>query len=110
MSSWAVCDSDGWVDLFTTLISGSSQEIHNNLYHNNQDGTFTKVTSGKIVTDLGVGSGCFWGDYDNDGFPDLFVSNEADSGLNFLYHNNRDGTFTRITNGVWASDRGMSSC
>src|SRR5262249_55215598 len=76
---------------------------------NNHDGSFSKITSGSIVTDVGTGSGCVWGDYDNDGFPDLFVSNQAANALNFLYHNNHDGSFTRITNDVVATDKGICS-
>jgi hypothetical protein len=109
MGAWADYDCDGWLDFFSTAIPGSSQKLHNNLYRNNHDGVFSKITSGSIVTDLGTGSGCVWGDYDNDGFPDLFVSNEAANALNFLYHNNRDGRFTRITNDVVATDKGTCS-
>jgi hypothetical protein len=92
-----------------------SNEVGNNsLFHNNGNGTFTKVTTGSIVTDGGHHSGgCAWGDYDNDGFLDLFVANGTFSGSenNFLYHNNGNGTFTRITNGTVATDTGKSiSC
>src|SRR5262245_45894992 len=59
--------------------------------------TFTKVTTGAIVNDGGGSFGCAWGDYDNDGFPDLYVANALDGGTNFLYHNHQDGTFNRIT-------------
>jgi hypothetical protein len=110
MGAWADYDNDGWLDFFSTTIPGSAQQLHNNLFRNNRDGTFTSITKGRIVTDLGAGAGCVWGDYDNDGFPDLFVANEVDAGLNFLYHNNRDGTFDRVTNGVWATDHGTCSC
>jgi len=69
-----------------------------------QDTTFTKITSGPVATDGGDSSGCAWGDYDNDGFIDLFVGNNPS--LNALYHNNGDGTFTKITNAAPALDRG----
>src|SRR5579862_4601637 len=71
---------------------------------------FTKITTGDIVNDGGGSFACAWGDYDNDGFLDLFVSNThtptADSSQNFLYHNNHDGTFTRVTTGGIASELG----
>ncbi len=57
--------------------------------------TFTKVTTGSVVTNMGQGWGAAWGDIDNDGFIDLVVANE---GADFLYRNNQDGTFTSITN------------
>jgi hypothetical protein len=62
----------------------------NRLYHNNGDGTFTRVAMGSIADDLGNSFGCIWGDYDRDGFLDLFVSNGINSTgerNDFLYHN-----------------------
>ena len=58
------------------------------------DPTFTKITDGAIVTDTGLFGGSSWADYNNDGFPDLLVSNFGGGG-NLLYHNNQDGTFSR---------------
>jgi enediyne biosynthesis protein E4 len=79
----------------------------NLLFHNNGDGTFTKVATGSIVHDIGVGWCALWADYDNDGFDDLLVVN-LNPTRNFLYHNNRDGTFTRVpttsTNNPIATD------
>src|SRR5207244_8205932 len=89
---WGDYDNDGFLDLFVANRSGQ----RNFLYHNNGDGTFTKITAGNIVTDLGNSEGCAWGDYDNDGFLDLFVANLGQR--NFLYHNNGDGSFTLIQN------------
>src|SRR3989441_401961 len=66
--------------------------------------TFTKITEGAIVNDGGASFRCAWGDYDNDGFLDLLVTNLG--GQNFLYHNNRNGTFARVTVGPVANDTG----
>ena len=93
-ASWADYDNDGYEDLFVTTYD---TDDHNYLYHNNGDGTFTKVTSGDIVTDEASSLAAAWADYDNDGYIDLFVANNVGS-KNFLYHNNGDGTFTKITN------------
>ena len=102
--AWGDYDNDGFLDLFVANRSGQ----RNFLYHNNGDGTFTRITTGKIVTDIGSSEGCAWGDYDNDGFLDLFVANFGQR--NFLYHNNRDGTFTKITSGSIAADVANSVC
>lgn len=101
-SSWADYDNDGNLDLFVT----NNQNQANFLYHNNGNGSFTKITAGSIVTDLASSASCAWGDYDNDNFPDLFVSNFGS--VNFLYHNNGNGTFTKITSGAIVTDLGDS--
>src|SRR5882672_7023962 len=64
---------------------------------------FTAITNGPVVTDHGDSTGCAWGDYDNDGNLDLFVSNFG-TPFNYLYHNNGDGSFTRVTSGAIATD------
>src|SRR5438094_417655 len=71
-------DNDGFLDLFVTRQLGQG----NVLYHNNGDGTFARVSEGSIVNDRGNSVGCAWGDYDNDGFLDLFVTNGAFGGEN----------------------------
>ncbi|HZR56875.1 MAG TPA: CRTAC1 family protein [Terriglobales bacterium] len=92
-------DNDGWLDIF--LVNGSrlegfpsGQEPSSHLFKNNRDGTFTDVTMKAGLTHTGWGQGVCIGDYDNDGFEDLFVTYY---GKNVLYHNNGDGTFTDIS-------------
>ena len=92
-------DHDGWLDIF--LVNGTSLDPERRntrpcsyLFHNNRDGTFTDVTTKAGLTHSGWGQGCCVGDYDNDGFDDLFVSY---FGRHVLYHNNGDGTFTDVT-------------
>ena len=88
--TWADYDNDGDPDLFVANETG----YPNRLYQNNGDGTFTKITTGDIVTDMGNSWTTSWGDYDNDGDLDLFVGNNSNE-LNFFYINNGDGTFTK---------------
>jgi enediyne biosynthesis protein E4 len=92
-------DNDGWLDIF--LVNGTSfdptlkdRKPTSFLFHNNRDGTFSEVTEKTGLTHSGWGQGCCVGDYDNDGFEDLFVSYW---GHNVLYHNNGDGTFTDVS-------------
>lgn len=92
-------DHDGWLDIY--LVNGSTLDARNGkaeaphaaLFRNNHDGTFTDVTEKAGVANDRWGLGCAVGDYDNDGWPDLYVTNV---GSNRLYHNNRNGTFTDV--------------
>ena len=90
-------DGDGYPDIY--FVNGRDLynrgiSAKNALYRNNGDGTFSDVTDGAGVPGTGYGLGCVWGDYDNDGFPDLYVTQY---GRNVLYHNNGNGTFTDVT-------------
>jgi len=90
-------DNDGWMDIF--ILSGTRMNTApagatNRLYKNNRDGTFTDVTEKAGLHDLGWASGVCVGDYNNDGFEDLFCTY---FGQNKLYRNNGDGTFTDAT-------------
>ncbi|HSZ63382.1 MAG TPA: CRTAC1 family protein [Terriglobales bacterium] len=92
-------DNDGWLDIYFVngstydAMSGKATPPHAALFHNNHDGTFTDVAAQAGVTNDRWGFGVAVGDYDNDGWPDLYVSN---FGKNRLYHNNHDGTFTDV--------------
>src|SRR6266566_2779405 len=100
---WGDYDNDGYLDLFVSVGLGGNDL----LYRNHGDGTFSKITSGPPVQSGGNSRGCAWGDYDNDGYLDLFVANEQNQN-NFLFHNNGDGTFSKITSGNIANDGGAS--
>jgi hypothetical protein len=102
--TWADYDNDGFVDFFATDNGPNNVGNTNLLFHNNGDGTFTKITSGAVVSLVSVGTCALWADYDNDGFDDLLVINLVNNNRNVLYHNNRDGTFKRITTNVIATD------
>jgi hypothetical protein len=90
-------DNDGWMDLFLlsgTRLEGAPAGVTNRLYKNNRDGTFTDVTERAGLGAVGWASAVCVGDYNNDGFEDLFCTS---FGQNVLYRNNGDGTFTDVT-------------
>ena len=92
-------DNDGWLDIYLlngstfAALKGKEAAPRAMLLHNNHDGTFTDVTDKAGVANERWGFGVAVGDYDNDGWPDIYVSN---FGKNRLYHNNHDGTFTDL--------------
>lgn len=100
---WGDYDNDGNLDLFVFNYANEN----NLLYNNNGDGTFRKVTTGEIVNDGGDSQDARWGDFDLDGDLDLFVAN-IDKQNNFLYSNNGDGSFTKITDDITVNDGGTS--
>jgi hypothetical protein len=92
-------DNDGWLDIYMVngstfdALSGKAKAPQAALFHNNHDGTFTNVAEKAGVGNGRWGFGVAIGDYDNDGWSDIYVSN---FGKNRLYHNNHDGTFTDV--------------
>jgi hypothetical protein len=102
--SWGDYDNDGDFDLF---IANWGRE-NNSLYQNDGGGTFSKITMGSIVNSGGHSVAGAWGDADNDGDLDLFVTNDWDED-NWFYVNNGDGTFTEITVGNFVNDGGRSN-
>ncbi|MGH8099809.1 MAG: CRTAC1 family protein [Chthoniobacterales bacterium] len=104
-------DNDGWMDIY--LVNSGPCDfwtppapIRNALYRNNRDGTFTDVTEKAGVPGGGYGMGAAVGDYDADGFPDLYVTQY---GRSLLYHNNGDGTFTDVTQKAGVAAPGWAS-
>jgi len=104
-------DNDGWMDIY--LVNSGPCEffkprrpLRNALYHNNRDGTFTDVTAKAGVAGGVFGMGVAVGDYNNDGWPDLFVTAY---GGPILYRNNRDGTFTDVTQKAGLAAAGWST-
>ena len=105
-------DNDGWLDIYLVngstydALAGKAEPPHAALFHNNHDGTFTEVTAKAGVSNDRWGYGCAVGDYNNDGWPDLYVTNY---GKNRLYRNNHDGTFTDtaeaagVSVGTWSA-------
>jgi hypothetical protein len=104
-------DNDGWMDIYL-VNSGKcdfftpNSALRNALYRNNRDGTFTDVTEKAGVAAGGFGQGVAVGDYDGDGFPDLYVTQY---GRSILFHNNRDGTFTDVTEKAGVAAPGWAS-
>ena len=111
-------DNDGCLDLYVKIVNAN---FSNKLFHNNCNGSFSDVTTLSRLANIGEkrrGSGASWGDYDNDGFIDLYIANHGSYRPdgeyiitfepNVLYHNNGDGTFTDVT--VKAGVSGITNC
>ena len=130
-------DNDGWLDLVALTGGASPMAGPIQLYHNNGEGNFSLGGGDAVTNRTGFYDSCAWADYDNDGFVDLFVTDNGDSNSsggknllfhndgfmdllvlnisssyphNFLYHNNRDGTFTRVTTNLIATDSWPDGC
>ncbi len=103
MAAFCDYDRDGWLDVFvqTNLLDGerrpNGQRDH--LYHNNRDGTFTDVTDAAGIAGETQGHSATWWDYDEDGWPDLYLANDFKD-PDQLFHNNHDGTFTNVLSNV----------
>jgi hypothetical protein len=103
---WGDYDNDGFLDLLVPHSINSTCS----LYHNNGNGTFTRITSApdSIASNY---NGAAWGDYDNDGFIDLYIDDNSGtvsgvSGSSWLFHNNGNSAFTRVTSGPAAAEVG----
>lgn len=103
-ASWADYDNDGRLDV---ILPNNSFTGRNFLFHNEGGGQFTQVLDGPVATDLPESDGSAWGDLDNDGDFDLFISNGANLD-NFLYLNDGAGHFTKVTDGSVVHDQGFS--
>ncbi|MXY26775.1 tetratricopeptide repeat protein [Candidatus Poribacteria bacterium] len=106
-SAWGDYDNDGDLD----IVAVGTYQPHV-LYRNNGDGTFTNVAEQAGVADPRGGWGSLFADYDNDGYPDLYITRGGWSGAaeNTLYHNNGDGTFTDVTHTAGVADPQSSFC
>ncbi|MHC1769121.1 MAG: CRTAC1 family protein [Verrucomicrobiia bacterium] len=88
-------DNDGFLDLYIANGGGNTKQA-NFLYRNNRDGTFTRITEGPLVKEVGLSAGAAWGDYDNDGFTDLLASGFGND-ESFVYRNKGNATFEKMT-------------
>ena len=103
---WGDFDNDGDLDIY---VANSATVANNPLYRNNGDNTFTDIGAVAGVDDTGLGLGVAWGDYDNDGYLDIYLTN-GNSGVNKLYQNNGNSTFldVSVTAGVNDASKGQS--
>jgi hypothetical protein len=110
-------DRDGFLDVYVVRMGDHENDapspgwdardgLPDSLYRNNGNGTFTDVAAAAGIRGTTWGLAGAWGDYNNDGYPDVYVGNEF--GENLLYRNNRDGTFTDVTAAAGVRDRGAA--
>jgi len=97
-------DNDGALDLLICAGVDDPSPRPNMLYHNNGDGTFTRISGGGVTNQVGYYNACSVADYDNDGLVDLFIPGQIQSSPNLLFHNEGDGTFKRILSGKVVTD------
>lgn len=105
-ATWADTDNDGDPDCFVV----NWYNVNNLFYTNNGAGNFTKINTGPPVNDLGYSETAAWGDYNNDGLVDLYVTNSAGIKRNFLYRNLGANTFTKVVTGTPVTDAFASRC
>ncbi|MCK9408730.1 MAG: FG-GAP-like repeat-containing protein [Bacteriovoracaceae bacterium] len=98
-STWADYDNDGHIDAFSATWYGQKNSLHRQ-----RNGVFEEVFPQDIAKDGTHSETASWGDYDNDGYVDLYLANSSGTLVNILYHNNGDGTFTKIKNGAPVTD------
>ncbi|MFN0204224.1 MAG: FG-GAP-like repeat-containing protein [Bacteroidia bacterium] len=103
-AAWGDYDKDGKVDLYVTNSDGTKKNF---LYHNEGSATFTKISTGSMVTDAFFSRSVNWTDIDNDGNLDIFVTNEANQHEN-LYKNEGSGTFTKLNTGALLTNGGKT--
>ncbi|MCL4181756.1 MAG: immunoglobulin domain-containing protein, partial [Verrucomicrobia bacterium] len=115
-AGWADYDRDGFIDIFAanSFHASANPARSDCLYRNDGDGSFTKMTAnqvGMLVGDQAPTSPFSWGDYDNDGWPDLWVgsANATSTGKHYLWHNNGDGTFSLVSAGSLDSSLAMGT-
>lgn len=105
-ATFADVDNDGDLDAFIV----NWYNVNNLFYINDGKGNFKHITAGDFVNDRGYSETAAFGDYDKDGFVDLYVTNSEGRKTNFLYRNNKKASFTKITTGAMVTDTSLSRC